>query len=432
VIRVSSISIERATRPFRCSVAVPGSKSITNRALPLAAMACGESVLDGVLFAEDTEHMLAALEALGYEMEVHRARKRVRVVGRGADVPAKTVQLACGNSGTTIRFLTAMVALGRGSYVLDGIARMRERPIDELVVALRSLGARIDYEMREGFPPIRVAGDGLRGGTCTFADAKSSQFISAVLMAAPYAAGDVEVALVGPITSEPYVDMTLRMMAQFGVDVAERPTANGKVLVVPRQPYTPRTYSIEPDASNASYFLAAAAITQGASVTIPRLGAKSLQGDVHFIETISRMGARTVLADDAVTVEGPERLRGIDVDMAATPDMVQTLAVVALFAEGPTTVRNVWNLRIKETDRLDALERELAKLGARVSTGRDWIRIEPPAAITPASIATYDDHRMAMAFSIAGLRADGVVIENPECTRKTYPEFFDDLAKLRA
>jgi len=325
-----------------------------------------------------------------------------------------------------------MVALGRGSYVLDGIARMRERPIDELVVALRSLGARIDYEMREGFPPIRVAGDGLRGGTCTFADAKSSQFISAVLMAAPYAAGDVEVALVGPITSEPYVDMTLRMMAQFGVDVAERPTANGKVLVVPRQPYTPRTYSIEPDASNASYFLAAAAITQGASVTIPRLGAKSLQGDVHFIETISRMGARTVLADDAVTVEGPERLRGIDVDMAATPDMVQTLAVVALFAEGPTTVRNVWNLRIKETDRLDALERELAKLGARVSTGRDWIRIEPPAAITPASIATYDDHRMAMAFSIAGLRADGVVIENPECTRKTYPEFFDDLAKLRA
>jgi len=221
-------------------------------------------------------------------------------------------------------------------------------------------------------------------------------------------------------------------MAQFGVDVAERPTANGKVLVVPRQPYTPRTYSIEPDASNASYFLAAAAITQGASVTIPRLGAKSLQGDVHFIETISRMGARTVLADDAVTVEGPVRLRGIDVDMAATPDMVQTLAVVALFAEGPTTVRNVWNLRIKETDRLDALERELAKLGARVSTGRDWIRIEPPAAITPASIATYDDHRMAMAFSIAGLRADGVVIENPECTRKTYPEFFDDLAKLRA
>lgn len=398
-------------------------------------MACGETVLDGVLFAEDTEHMLAALEGLGYEMEVHRPSKRVRVVGRGADVPAKTtVQLACGNSGTTIRFLTAMVALGRGSYVLDGIARMRERPIDELVSALRSLGARIDYEAREGFPPIRVAGEGLRGGTCTFADAKSSQFISAVLMAAPYAAGDVEVALVGPITSEPYVDMTLRMMSQFGVDVTQRTTSDGKVLVVPRKPYAPRAYSIEPDASNASYFLAAAAITPGASVTIPRLGAKSLQGDVQFVETLSRMGARTVLADDSVTVEGPDRLRGIDVDMSATPDMVQTLAVVALFAEGPTTARNVWNLRIKETDRLDALERELGKLGARVTTGRDWIRIEPPAAaaITPASIATYDDHRMAMAFSIAGLRADGVVIENPECTRKTYPEFWDDLAKLRA
>ncbi len=432
---VSAIAMTPLGRPFRGTVVVPGSKSITNRALPLAAMARGESVLDGVLFAEDTQHMIGALQMLGYEIDVDARARRVRVVGRGADVPAEpeTARLSCGNSGTTLRFLTAMLSLGRGSYVLDGIARMRERPVDQLVDALRALGASIAYEGREGFPPVRVEGRGLRGGACSFSDAKSSQFISAVLMAAPHAETDVEVRLVGPITSEPYVEMTLRMMEQFGVRARAMATGEGKTLVVPHgAPYVARSYAVEPDASNASYFLAAAAITPGASVAVPGLGRASLQGDVAFAELLARMGAEVSLGDDAITVGGPASgaLTGLDVDMSRTPDMVQTLCVVALFARGPTTARNVWNLRIKETDRLAALERELQKLGARVTSGRDWIRVEPPSSIAPASIATYDDHRMAMAFAVAGLRAEGIVIEDPECTAKTYPGYFDDLRAL--
>jgi len=430
---VSSIAIAPLAEPFHATVRVPGSKSITNRALPLAAMAAGESTLEGVLFADDTEHMIRALGDLGYALRVDREARRVRVGGRGADIPApaETVTLACGNSGTTIRFLTAMLSLGRGRYVLDGIARMRQRPIDQLVDALRALGASIAYEGAEGFPPLRIERSRLAGGTSSFADAKSSQFISAVLMAAPHAEGAVEVRLDGPITSEPYVEMTLRMMEQFGVAVAASPIEGGKILRVPRRAYAPRTYAIEPDASNASYFLAAAAITPGASVTLPGLGKNSLQGDVGFARVLEQMGARVSLGEESVTVAGPAELVGLDLDMSAMPDMVQTLCVAALFARGPTTARNVWNLRIKETDRLAALEQELTKLGARVASGRDWIRVEPPESIAPASIATYDDHRMAMAFAIAGLRAEGVVIEDPECTGKTYPGYFDDLRALR-
>lgn len=420
-----------APGPFRAEVRVPGSKSLTNRALPIAAMAEGESTLEGVLFAEDTEHMLRALDELGYALEVDRDARRVRVGGRGGRIPAESVRLMCGNSGTTIRFLTAMLALGHGDYVLDGVARMRQRPIDQLASALSALGAEIGYEGADGFPPVRVAGRGLRGGTCSFSDAKSSQFISAVLMAAPHAEGDVEVRLVGPVTSEPYVEMTLRMMEQFGVAVDVAASADGKVLRVPRRAYAARAYAIEPDASNASYFIAAAAITPGASVTIPGLGRESLQGDVAFADLLGQMGARVSLGANTMTVEGPDELVGLDVDMSRTPDMVQTLCVAALFARGPTTARNVWNLRIKETDRLAALETELGKLGAHVTSGRDWIRVEPPAAIRPASIATYDDHRMAMAFAIAGLRAEGITIQDPECTGKTYPGYFEDLRALR-
>lgn len=292
----------------------------------------------------------------------------------------------------------------------------------------------IAYPLREGYPPIRVSGHGLAGGGCVFEDAKSSQYISAILMAAPYAAEDVTVQLLGPITSEPYITMTLRMMEQFGVRAQVHDqcgTRASRAIRIPHgQKYAPREYAIEPDASNASYFLAAAAIVPGASVTIEALGTKSLQGDAGFAAVLEKMGAAVKITEQAITVTGTGVLRGIDLDMNAMPDMVQTLAVVALFADGPSTARNVWNLRVKETDRLLALETELRKLGATVDTTADRITITPAIAggLHGASIATYDDHRMAMAFAIARLRIADVIIENPECVGKTYPHYFADLA----
>jgi 3-phosphoshikimate 1-carboxyvinyltransferase len=426
---LSHIDITPVTRPFRKTVLIPGSKSITNRALPLAALASGTSRLTGVLFADDTRAMIGALQALGLNLRVDEAARTVSIDGRGPDFPAKSATLFCKNSGTTIRFLAAMVSLANATYTLDGIERMRERPIDQLVNQLRRLGAKISYGAAENYPPITIAARGLAGGACSFQDAKSSQYISAILMAAPYAKSPVNIDLIGPITSEPYVAMTLRMMRQWGcTSVTAKDSSVGRALTIAPAKYSPQTYAIEPDASNASYFLAAAALIKDSSITIAGLGKGSLQGDVAFADVLHQMGAGLAFGPDFVTITGTGELRGIEIDMNHIPDMVQTLAVVALFADGPTTVRNVWNLRVKETDRLAALETELRKLGAVVETGKDWIRIEPPKAMTPASIATYDDHRMAMAFSIAGLRSTGVRILDPGCTAKTYPDFFADLA----
>jgi 3-phosphoshikimate 1-carboxyvinyltransferase len=444
---MNTIDIQPVTRPFRKTLRIPGSKSITNRALPLAALAEGETTLTGVLFADDTWQMMSALQTLGYDLKMDQANATVRIVGRGKNIPSFPggITLTCGNSGTTIRFLTAMLTLaqggaGGGHYILDGVARMRERPIDQLVDQLKVLGADISYDIRSGYPPIRIQARGLAGGGCQFADAKSSQYISAVLMAAPLAENPVTVSLLGPVTSEPYVVMTLRMMEQFGVSVHMHDQCGqttSRAIQVPTASYQPRPeYAIEPDASNASYFLAAAAITPGSSITIEGLSKKSLQGDVAFADVLHQMGAQLMPGDEgsrwnSTTIAAPAdgKLHGIDIDMNHIPDMVQTLAVVALFAEGQTTIRNVWNLRVKETDRLAALENELKKLGADVVTGKDFIAITPPpdGAIDAASIATYDDHRMAMSFAIAGLRARGIRIENPACTAKTYPKFFDDL-----
>jgi 3-phosphoshikimate 1-carboxyvinyltransferase len=429
---MSSMPIQPVMRPFRKTVRIPGSKSISNRALPLAALAEGASTLRGVLFADDTWQMIHALQALDYDLQVDEPTQTVGVQGRGPQIPARAAELHCGNSGTTLRFLTALVTLGAGTFVLDGVTRMRQRPIDQLVDQLRALGATIDYAGAAGFPPVRVSAAGLPGGACTFTDAMSSQYISAVLLAAPYAQAEVFVHLPGAITSEPYVTMTLRMMEQFGVTVAVHEQCvqgPSRTIVVPHaKRYRPQEYRVEPDASNASYFLAAAALFEDAAVTIEGLGKGSLQGDVAFADVLHQMGAGLVFGRDFVTVTGTRDLHGIDLDMNQIPDMVQTLAVVALFAEGPTTIRNVWNLRVKETDRLAALENELRKLGAVVATTRDSIRIEPPTTLLPAAIATYDDHRMAMAFALAGLRAQGVSIADPACVGKTYPGYFADLA----
>lgn len=436
---MDSITIHPVSHPIRKMVVVPGSKSITNRALPLAALADGATTLAGILFADDTWQMINALQTLGYSLQMDQMAHTVHIGGRGKNLPAGNGQtLSCGNSGTTIRFLAAMLSLGSGDYILDGIARMRQRPIDQLVDQLRVLGADIAYEQAAGFPPIRIKAKGLSGGGCQFSDAKSSQYISAVLMAAPLADNPVTVSLLGPITSEPYVLMTLRMMEQFGVHTQVHDQCGktvSRAIQVPSCVYrSPGTYAIEPDASNASYFLAAGAIVPGSRITVAGLGKNSLQGDVAFADVLGKMGAQVEWLPEGVTVSAPAdgKLRGIDLDMNHIPDMVQTLAVVALFAKGPTHVRNVWNLRVKETDRLAALEAELRKLGAKVETTKDSIHIVPPSGnkLTAASIKTYDDHRMAMAFAIAGLRSSGVRIEDPQCTGKTYPEFFEDLMQV--
>ena len=434
--RVSDfIDIHPVSAPFRKTARIPGSKSITNRALPLAALADGTSELTGVLFADDTWQMINALQTLGYDLRMNQAARTVTITGRGALIPpGPNIPISCGNSGTTIRFLAAMLTLGHSQYILDGIPRMRQRPIDQLVDQLHKLGADIHYDNAQGFPPIRIKARGLQGGGCQFADAKSSQYISAVLMAAPYADSEVTVSLLGPVTSEPYVNMTLRMMEQFGVSAHVHDQCGqtvSRAIQIPTARYQPRPYAIEPDASNASYFLAAAAIIPGSAITIEGLSKNSLQGDVAVADLLHKMGAQVTWHPNAITVAAPAdgKLTAIDVDMNHIPDMVQTLAVVALFAEGTTTVRNVWNLRVKETDRLAALETELKKLGAAVQPTRDSITITPPPknALTPASIATYDDHRMAMSFAVAGLRAKGITILDPKCTAKTYPDYFTDL-----
>ncbi len=418
------------TRPFKASPRIAGSKSITNRALPLAAMANGTSMLTGVLFADDTQRMIESLQKLGFALSVDQPGHSITIQGLGGKIPNASAELFCGNSGTTIRFLAAMCSAAEGQYVLDGVERMRQRPIGELVTALRAIGATADYAGQSGYPPVRVGG-GLAGGTCRFSATQSSQYISAILMAAPLARTAVNVELIGPVTSEPYVRMTLAMMEQFGVisqtaRMADNAAANRVIHIPNGVGYQGRQYAIEPDASNASYFLAAAAICPGSQVTIQGLGRNSLQGDVLFADVLRQMGANMMMESDAIHLGGCRNLTGITINMNGIPDMVQTLAVVALFAQGPTRILNVGNLRVKETDRLSALEKELTKLGAVVSTTTDSIVIDPPAKPHAARISTYDDHRMAMAFAVAATRIAGIEIENPQCAAKTYPEFFKD------
>ncbi len=440
---MSHLDVSRALAPLVASVHLPGSKSITNRALLLAARATSLTRLTGLLFADDTRQMLAALTAIGYLLHVVEPAREVQV--QGMPLPAGRGQvLACGNSGTTLRFLLAALALAprsQAGYLLDGIARMRERPIGELVDQLRILGAEIAYTGREGYPPLLVRGGGLQG-VCSFSDAKSSQYISAILMAGPQNEQGIDVGLLGAVTSEPYVLMTLRMMEQFGVRVDVHDLCGqspARILRVPAGRYAVAggTYAIEPDASNASYFWALGALLPGSRIRVAGLGRNSLQGDVRVAEVLGDMGAAVTHDAESITVAAPPTgvLRGVERDMNAIPDMVQTIAVAALFAEGRTLLKNVWNLRVKETDRLAALETELRKFGATVETGRDWISIDPPgqeklAAAGRVEVATYEDHRMAMAFAVAGVVRGDVRILDPGCTAKTYPEFFEDLATL--
>ncbi len=433
---MDSLAIQPASA-FDFSIRVPGSKSLTNRALVLAALAKGESVLTGVLFADDTRVMIAGLQELGYTLDVDDDEQTVTVQGDKGGPPAREASLHLGNAGTAMRFLTAVCCLGFGTYELDGVARMRKRPIGQLVDALEELGAEIDYLEEDGFPPLEVdaEGPGVTGGHLDLGATLSSQYVSALLMIAPYMPRGLDLEFTGDdITSLPYIKMTLNLMKKFG-SKWEAHRGYRAIRVSPGR-YKAKPYDIEPDASNASYFLAAAAAVSGSRCTVEGIGSRSLQGDAEFCDVLGRMGCKVEQFLDATTVCAPAsgKLRGVTVDLNGMPDMAQTLACLALLADGPTTICNVGNLRVKETDRMEALRVELTKLGAEVLIVGDDLTITPPkdGQITPAAIDTYDDHRMAMAFSVVGLAREGVTINDPTCVNKTFPDFFARLGDLRS
>lgn len=417
-------------RPIDAVVRVPGSKSITNRALLVAALADGASELTGALYSDDTKFMAAALGALGVRVESDEANQRFLVQGGGGTFTAPEADLFIGNSGTTARFLTAALPLGHGVYRLDGVPRMRQRPLEPLLHALRDLGADAVSELGTGCPPVLVRANGLPGGRTSLAGDESSQFFTALLLAAPYAARGIEIEVLGDLVSKPYLPMTAAVMAAFGV-TADIDEVGWRTLAVrPGQRYTGRAYPIEPDASSASYFFAAAAVT-GGRVRVEGLGAGSTQGDVRFIDVLAAMGAEVREEADAIEVVGPAggRLQGGAFDMAQISDTAQTLAAIAPFADGPVTIRGVAHNRLKETDRIAAMTHELRRLGQEVEEFPDGLTITP-RPVTPADVSTYDDHRIAMSFAITALRAPGVRLRDPNCVAKTFPDFFAHLAAL--
>nr|AXH80371.1 5-enol-pyruvylshikimate-phosphate synthase [Conyza bonariensis]AXH80374.1 5-enol-pyruvylshikimate-phosphate synthase [Conyza bonariensis] len=425
------------------TVHLPGSKSLSNRILLLAALSEGTTVVDNLLNSDDVHYMLGALRALGLNVEENSAIKRAIVEGCGGVFPVgkeakDEIQLFLGNAGTAMRPLTAAVtaAGGNSSYILDGVPRMRERPIGDLVTGLKQLGANVDCSLGTNCPPVRVVGSGgLPGGKVKLSGSISSQYLTSLLMAAPLALGDVEIEIVDKLISVPYVEMTLKLMERFGVSVEHSDTWD-RFYVRGGQKYkSPGNAYVEGDASSASYFLAGAAIT-GGTVTVEGCGTSSLQGDVKFAEVLGQMGAEVTWTENSVTVKGPPRnssgrghLRPVDVNMNKMPDVAMTLAVVALYADGPTAIRDVASWRVKETERMIAICTELRKLGATVEEGPDYCVITPPEKLNVTAIDTYDDHRMAMAFSLAACAEVPVTIKDPGCTRKTFPDYFEVLER---
>jgi 3-phosphoshikimate 1-carboxyvinyltransferase len=402
---------------------VPGSKSITARALFLAAAAGGTSILRGPLDSDDTAGFADGLAALGYRLE--RAPGIWRVEGRPQGPAVAEASVFCRDGATTARFLPALAAAGHGVFRFDASAQMRRRPLGPLTGALRSLGVDLVHEGQEGRHPLTIRADGIKGGHVTLDAGLSSQFLTALLMLGPLTAEGLAIT-VTDLVSAPYVEITTAMMGRFGVAV-ER---DGDTYLVPAAPYAAADYQVEPDASTASYFLAAAALT-GRRVTIPGLGVGSLQGDLRFAGVLAAMGADVDVAADAVTVAGAPggALRGVTVNMRDISDTFPTLAAIAPFADGPVRVEDIYNTRVKECDRLEACAQNLRALGVPVSVGRDWIEITP-ARPRPARIACHRDHRIAMAFSITALRTPGITLDDPGCVKKTFPAFHTALADL--
>lgn len=424
------IEMQPVTSPVCGVIRPPGSKSITNRAMVMAALASGPLQMTGVLDSQDTRVMIESLRRLGFTVEQDIEKCICTVHGLGGRIPAESADLWLENSGTSIRFLTSLCALGQGTYRLDGVERMRQRPIADLVAALGPLGASIRFEQPDSkCPPIVVDGCNghMRGGATTIHGDISSQFLSSLLMAAPACSKPVHVTVDGDLVSKPYILMTLQMMQAFGASV-QYPDDLSSFFIQP-QPYVAGTYDIEPDASAASYFFGAAAVT-GGEVTVTGLSRHALQGDVGFAEALQRMGCEVSWQSDRITVKG-RPLHGIDIDMNAISDTAQTLSAVAVFANSPTTIRNVGHMRHKETDRIAAVVTELQRAGIQAEEMTDGLRIFPGTP-QPAEIDTYDDHRMAMSFSLLGLKVPGIRILDPGCTAKTYPRYFEDLAALCA
>jgi 3-phosphoshikimate 1-carboxyvinyltransferase len=422
-----ALSIDPITRPFDAVIELPGSKSYSNRALLVAALARGRSEITRALFSDDTRYMQRALEALGVRVRADEPSRSFVVDGVDGRFPASDATLEIGNAGTAARFLTAAVALGRGTFVIDGSAAMRKRPIQPLLDGLRALG--VDAESREatGCPPVLVRANGIAGGRARVRGDVSSQYLSALLMAAPYAARDVELEIEGELVSAPYVTMTLATMAEFGVR-AERD--GDRWFCVPSgQHYAARPYAVEPDASGASYFFAAAAVT-GGRVVVPRLGSRSAQGDLGLLDVLTRMGCDVTIGADAIAVRGPARLRAVDADFTRMGDVATTLMAIAPFADGPVTVRGIAQTHYEESDRPVAAATELRRMGLTVDSTWDSLTIHPDTP-QPTEVQTYDDHRIAMSFAVTGLRAPGIRIAGAECVSKTFPEFFDVLRTLR-
>ncbi len=420
------VAIAPAQAPLDAEVHVPGSKSITNRALLLAALADGVSTLDGVLFSDDSHWFVDGLQRLGVGVEVDQPRAQVRVHGLGGGPPAAEAELWVELAGTAARFLLAYAALGQGHYTIDGNARMRQRPMNDLLETLRDLGAYC-YSVG-GHPglPIRVEACGLRGGAAGLAGDKTSQFLSALLMVAPYAQQDVELTMTSPLAATPYIDITTTMMAAFGARAEQ--DGYKRFWVRAGQRYQSRRYQIEPDASNASYFFAAAALT-GGRVRVANLTRASIQGDIAFLDVLAQMGCHVESGAGWTEVRGPEQLRGVDLDMSKLPDMAITLAVLAPFADRPTTIRNVALIRHHETDRIAALAAELGKLGVVLEERADGLTIYPGWQ-RAAELDSHHDHRMAMGLAVAGLKIPGLRISGAEAVGKTFPDFFERFAGL--
>ncbi|MCL1096045.1 3-phosphoshikimate 1-carboxyvinyltransferase [Shewanella kaireitica] len=410
------------------TINIPGSKSISNRALLLATLAEGTTTLTNLLDSDDIRYMLASLKQLGVNYRLSNNNTVCEVDGLAGTLNSDVAQtLFLGNAGTAMRPLCAALTLGNGEFTLTGEPRMEERPIGDLVDSLRQLGADIRYLKNDGFPPLTINATGLSGGDVEIAGDLSSQFLTALLMVAPLAKGDVNINIKGELVSKPYIDITLALMAQFGVNVTNNNYASFEIKAGQR--YTsPGKLLVEGDASSASYFLAAGAI-KGGEVKVTGVGKLSIQGDVKFADVLAQMGADIEWGDDYIIARG-SKLNAVDLDMNHIPDAAMTIATAALFATGTTHIRNIYNWRIKETDRLAAMATELRKVGAIVDEGHDYISVTPPAKPHTANIDTYNDHRMAMCFSMLAFADCGITINEPECTSKTFPDYFNQFNAL--
>ncbi|MEZ9138719.1 MULTISPECIES: 3-phosphoshikimate 1-carboxyvinyltransferase [unclassified Shewanella] len=409
-------------------VNIPGSKSISNRALLLATLAKGKTTLTNLLDSDDIRYMLASLKQLGVEYQLSENNTVCELEGLGKPLSAQQAQtLFLGNAGTAMRPLCAALTLGSGEFTLTGEPRMEERPIGDLVDSLRQLGANITYLKNDGFPPLTINADGLNGGEVEIAGDLSSQFLTALLMVAPLTKDTVNINIKGELVSKPYIDITIALMAQFGVEVINHDYRRFEIQTG-QQYASPGKVLVEGDASSASYFLAAGAI-QGGEVKVTGVGKLSIQGDVKFADVLEKMGADIEWGDDYI-IARQAKLTAVDLDMNHIPDAAMTIATAALFAEGTTRITNIYNWRIKETDRLSAMATELRKVGATVEEGHDFIAVTPPAKLNTAAIDTYNDHRMAMCFSMLAFADCGITINDPDCTSKTFPTYFAEFARL--